>query len=687
MKQSTVVELVSTNLLGSRRRRVASFSQPTLRSRGINSTLLLVVLLVVLILSSDRRWVPSLPVTAFHHESRMIPRGVAKSFSFTSTASSSSSSSFFLKRKRRTPYRQTFFQAFGSSRQSSSLDAGLNTHYTRRHNDNAIPYVQNRQIATSSPTLLCSAKTSFPDLPPSQRGTQTATISSIMDNNSENERIAHYTPYEQWVRRLYMTNLFHPVKLGLQNIQQLYAALGHPLDDIPVIHVAGTNGKGSVVYKLANTLMQQESQELQSQDQSPKKVGMFVSPHISSFRERMQVNGELITEAEVVELLPQIYQICQDQDIPATFFEITTALAFSFFAKRRVDAVVLETGLGGRLDSTNVLTAPTLAIITSIGLEHTRILGDTIELIALEKGGIIKARRPVLVGPHVPHHVLRPCAHDKQASGYYISDEVLEDDNDNNNINGAAERITDYDQENARIARAALKLLQAEAPQLCEGLTEADIQKGTSVRPPCRFEQIPVSMDNGEEFTVILDVAHNPPAMDYLVHKLQSTFWDNGEDDERVKFRMVVGMSNDKDLDLCWKAVLKAVDGNLSRIHLVEAAHPRAAKLEDIVATAAESSNGESLSKPSYHFDLEDRSVTHQVQNAMKMASSSPEKEVLVVCGSVFLMAEAREALGFDEPRDSEYIAEVAGAGSKHGQENFGNSGGITTLSSNKATP
>ena len=371
------------------------------------------------------------------------------------------------------------------------------------------------------------------------------------------------------------------------------------------------------------------------------KVGLFCSPHISSFRERMQVNGEVISEEEVVELLPQIYELCAKHDIPATFFEITTALAFLFYAKRDTQVVVLETGLGGRLDATNVIARPAISVITSIGLEHTRILGDTIELIAKEKGGIIKPGRPVIVGPHCPQKVLRECAQKAGAGPYYLPDDVLEDAPDN--------EVTDYDLENQRTARATLTLSKREFPNLLQQLSDEEMEAGTSVRPPCRFEIVELG-----DLTVILDVAHNPAAMEYLVSKLQTTYPER-------KFRFVAGMSSDKDLGQCARSLLQITKS--SAIHLVEAAHPRAAKLEAILAAepALQGSN----------CNLDDRSIANQVEDAMTMAKE--KEEILVVCGSVFIMAEAREALGFDEPRDSEYIAEMAGAGVKHGQENFGN--------------
>ena len=591
--------------------------------------------------------------------------------------------------------------------------------------------------------------------------------------SASEEKIQNYTPYDQWVRRLYMTNLYHPVKLGLDNMHALYQALGRPMDNITVLHIAGTNGKGSVVYKLAHTLqllLNQNNNHKNDDDDDaePIKIGQFVSPHISSFRERMQVNGQCITEDQVVELLPSIYEACVQHDIPATFFEITTALAMMYFRQEGTRIVVLETGLGGRLDATNILGSDciALAVITSIGLEHTRILGDTIELIAKEKGGIIKPNRPVLVGPNVPHDVLRQCAQDKHASAYYVSNQVIPEPilpplKHQNAMGTTATTaatvpsttnslsLIDYDLENTQIAQAALQLLSTLQPNILspKELLRTDlVAQGTSVRPPCRFEEVILpaaaassassSLSDHQPITVILDVAHNPPAMEYLVHKLHSTYGSpqppplndttlaTTTPTTMTNYRIIVGMSSDKDLRLCGQAALEVVNGDATRIHLVEAANPRAAKLEDILqanAVAASSTKGgeEEKAAPeellqqqqqgadsgegeeedlgllaSCHYNLNDRSVTYQIQHSLSlMQNKTPSKgddknndsnnntrEILVICGSVFLMAEAREALGFEEPRDSQYIAQVSGAGTRHGQENFGNSGGISTL-------
>ena len=450
-----------------------------------------------------------------------------------------------------------------------------------------------------------------------------------------------------------------------------------------MIHVAGTNGKGSVCHKIARTY-----------EAAGYTVGLYVSPHVSSFRERMQVNGVPISEDNVTLLLPRVYEICRERDIPATFFEITTTLAFSYFKHMGVDVVVLETGLGGRLDATNVVMRPALTVITSIGLEHTRILGDTIEKIAKEKAGIMKKNVPVLCGADVPHNVLRSCGADTEVEGYYTCEDILgnasitiAEKNVGDNLSGSDASI-DYDIENSRMVRAALGLIQriGRGPSLEKNgermkVTSEHLAVGTSSRPPCRFEECRVFLPvdgNASVYNhnydkacasvkVILDVAHNPPAVRLLASKLSSTY-------SNTPYRFVVGFSSDKDLAACSTTILASASNDACRIHLVESAHPRAASIESILESSPAlrgynrgGTKGE-INLPVPELPL---SVGAQVRAALDIACRN--NEILVVCGSVFIMSEAREALGFDEPRDSKYIAEVSGAGTKAGQENFGN--------------
>jgi len=451
------------------------------------------------------------------------------------------------------------------------------------------------------------------------------------------------TKYEKCLRKLYFVE---NVKRGLLNMELLYDALGKPMDNpnIKVIHIAGTNGKGSVALKVAIALQS-----------AGHDVGIVTSPHISSFRERIQINGRLISEDEVGEYLSQILRICDEQSIPATFFEITTALAFLYFSKKHTNVVVLETGLGGRLDATNVIKRPCLCIITSIGLEHTALLGDTVEKIAAEKAGIIKQDVPILVTANVPHDVIQQCAKEKGAEGYYTCNSVLKDEKDIPSTSRNRVECFDYDKENSRTAMAALKLLDMKSKEtngssfIFFPITDDHIKQGISKRPICRFEERRYHASSLSEkkvaVNVILDIAHNPPAMRVLFRKLEATY-------PKQKKRLVIGFSAEKDLIKCAQIILSSVP-DPSSIHLTEASNLRAAKLEAIF-------QAEPALKQS-NYNTENRSVAVQVTSALQLALE--RNEVLVVCGSVFLMSEAREVLGIKEPRDSKQITNVAGSG------------------------
>lgn len=173
-------------------------------------------------------------------------------------------------------------------------------------------------------------------------------------------------------------------KKDLTNIRKLCDALGNPFEKYPTIHIAGTNGKGSTTHLLA-ALFQTKG----------LKVGVYTSPHYRDFRERMKINGEYISEQEVVDFVNKNKPLFDE--IQPSFFEITVAMAFDYFANNAVDIAIIETGLGGRLDSTNIIT-PILSIITNISFDHQNMLGDTLPLIAGEKAGIIKPNVPVVIG-------------------------------------------------------------------------------------------------------------------------------------------------------------------------------------------------------------------------------------------------------------------------------------------------
>lgn len=177
-------------------------------------------------------------------------------------------------------------------------------------------------------------------------------------------------------------------KADITNTVQLMEHLGNPHRRFRSIHVAGTNGKGSCSHSLCSILMQ-----------AGYKVGLYTSPHLVDFRERIRINGQMIPQDQVVDFVQQHRDFMQSLDL--SFFEMTVGLAFDYFAQQQVDVAVIEVGMGGRLDSTNVII-PDLSVITNIGLEHTQFLGDTLDKIAFEKAGIIKSGVPVVVGETLP---------------------------------------------------------------------------------------------------------------------------------------------------------------------------------------------------------------------------------------------------------------------------------------------
>jgi len=177
-------------------------------------------------------------------------------------------------------------------------------------------------------------------------------------------------------------------KEGLENIEQLAKMAGHPEKKIKTIHIAGTNGKGSVAHLLASYF-----QEL------GLKTGLFTSPHLIDYRERIKINGKDISEEKVIAFFAKYQE--KMAKISPSFFEMTTILALDTFAEENVDIAIIETGLGGRLDATNILS-PTLSVITNISLEHTKMLGNTLSEIAYEKAGIIKENTPIVIGEFHP---------------------------------------------------------------------------------------------------------------------------------------------------------------------------------------------------------------------------------------------------------------------------------------------
>ncbi len=307
------------------------------------------------------------------------------------------------------------------------------------------------------------------------------------------------------------------MKMDLQNISKLMEFCENPHRGLKVVHIAGTNGKGSTCAAIASALTSMDY-----------KVGLYTSPHIVDFTERIKINGEQISETDVAELTeyfqPEIIRL------RATFFEATTAMMFKYFADNRVDYAVIETGLGGRLDSTNVVD-PLVSVITSIGLDHTEILGNTLEHIAHEKAGIIKGNKPAVVNCKTDSlkKVFQSVAVQKNSQLFFV-DEVGSIKDLEMDINGFTIDATvfgetygclrvglcgEHQVENAMTALTALSVISKygmsiDKEKIYEGFEH--IRDHTGHRG--RMEILSIDP------LVILDVAHNPPGIEALMHCL-----------------------------------------------------------------------------------------------------------------------------------------------------------------------
>lgn len=399
--------------------------------------------------------------------------------------------------------------------------------------------------------------------------------------------------YSTLIQRLFNLNLYGGIKLGLQNILQLQEQLGFPDRSFDSIHIAGTNGKGSVTTKIASAFQH-----------AGYRVGLYTSPHLTCFRERIRINGEMISEQAVEALLSRLFNLLAETQIPATFFEVTTLLAFLYFAQEGVDVAVLETGLGGRLDATNIVT-PRLSVITSISLDHTEILGKTREEITREKGGIIKPGIPVVIGPHVPLSVIQEIAERQHSPCIQVK-----------------KTPPLFEEENREIARTALEQLAS-----VYSLSAQAIEQGLTSGQPCRFEIVKHNP------CILLDVAHNPDGLKHLFESIKIHY-------PSKSLRLLFGLSKNKDLEGC----LKIICSHTSDFHLVEAPNGRGASIAQLAALI------QSTARSPFRLFLHE-SIAASTHFACEEAAR--HEQLLVICGSFFIMGSVRQALGFTEPLDT----------------------------------
>ena len=372
-------------------------------------------------------------------------------------------------------------------------------------------------------------------------------------------------------------------KPGLENVSHLLNSLGNPHLKTETIHVAGTNGKGSTCSFIASLLTEKG-----------EKVGLFTSPHIFDFKERIRINGTKISEEEVVSFCHQLKEI--ELPFQPSFFEITFAMAMHHFERNNCTYAIIETGLGGRLDATNVIT-PLLSIITNISLDHQNFLGNTIEAIAAEKAGIIKNKVPVFVAEEslITKEIFVNAAHIKNTQVTFLKPSQKVHQN-----------LASYQQTNLQTALQAIAIIDIQPTE--QEITSAINKLYQNTGLFGRFQEINSSP------RIIIDASHNEGGIKILLKELEQT------PHEKLKF--IVGSSGDKDL--------KKLIANLpitSEINLCVFKNERSTTYDELSKMAAENSTIKKVYK--------------EVNQALnEIVSYTLPNETIVICGSFFLISD-----------------------------------------------
>ena len=404
----------------------------------------------------------------------------------------------------------------------------------------------------------------------------------------------------------------HGIKPGLERAQALLSALGNPQDSFKSIHVAGTNGKGSVCAMTASVL-----------GEAGFKTGLYTSPHLSKFNERIAVSGRAITGKELVETATEVRAASSKAGLTeVTFFEFTTAMAFLYFRKKKVDYAVVETGMGGRLDATNMVR-PMVSVITNIDLDHTAWLGSTIRQIAAEKAGIIKQGAPLVAGVAQKEalSVIRAKAKEAKTALYLMDRDFhasLDESGslDYSGISGGLKGLKlalygPHQTKNAALALAVIELMRAQGADINEKAIRAGLKKASW---PGRFEII------SRKPLIVLDGAHNPSGAASLKNALSTL--------KKKRLILIIGIMSDKEIDGILKELVPSCD-------LVIATAPsgeRSARPEVIMEAASK------YGKPATGAGT----VKEACKKALYLASPN---DCVCVAGSLFTVGEARDFL------------------------------------------
>lgn len=411
---------------------------------------------------------------------------------------------------------------------------------------------------------------------------------------------------------------YAPETLDLARVEALLASLDHPQDRFPTVHVTGTKGKGSTAAMVESCLRA-----------AGQRTGFYTSPHLHTFRERIQVDAHKIAREEVVSLAGEVRGHV-DQIPGVTTFEAITALGFLHFARAAIDVGVIEVGLGGRLDATNVIT-PEVSVITSISLDHTYLLGDTLAEIAIEKAGIIKPGVPAVSAPQRSEaaDVLEAVCHDRGSPFVLVGRDWVHEpgpaglDGQSFRIErvaGGASRLDGeywlpllgrHQVENAATAVATLQVLRERGFQIPVRAVQEGLR---SVRWPGRLEVL------SREPLVVVDCAHNPYSVQVLIKALEEWF-------PARRWVVVFGASVDKDIAGMVEALLPVS----AYVIVTRSDHPRAAAPIRLADTVAEVGGGAEVSV----------NVSRAIERALDVRDSA---DGVLVTGSIFVVADAREA-------------------------------------------
>lgn len=397
-------------------------------------------------------------------------------------------------------------------------------------------------------------------------------------------------------------------KPDLKKTFELCEHLGYPQTKFKSVHIAGTNGKGSVSNMMA-AIFQEHGY----------KTGLYTSPHLLDFRERIRINGKMIYKRSVVDFVKRTRSIAEE--IKPSFFELTFAMAMDHFANEKIDIAIVETGLGGRLDSTNVIM-PELSIITNIGMDHTDVLGNTLDKIAGEKAGIIKRNIPVVIGESHPE--TKPVFVKKALEQYapiFFAQEHFDITHSSNNKylivadkkSGMHSRYTldlkgSYQEKNLATVLQSIRLLQEEFNLDGDKVRKAlsHIMKSTGLQG--RWQII------RKKPLVVLDVAHNADGIRCLVQQVQAT--------PHHKLHIVIGMVKDKDISAVFGLLPKEASYFFTNAH---------------IARAMPAKDFQQMAKSYSLFGKAYDNVNDAAISAMQHAT--PE-DIILVCGSVFVVGE-----------------------------------------------